>query len=112
MVAEATADPRRRDGRQGLISRFLTTLAQGIKWLLLSLVFSVLTEWVGMALWWPEQGLDHSRDMLTAEIGFLQADFGRSLVTSDPARYTKSVADRTYYVLFEFTRIAGTASGW
>ncbi|RME17962.1 MAG: TIGR03747 family integrating conjugative element membrane protein, partial [Alphaproteobacteria bacterium] len=46
------------------MSRFLTTLAQGVKWLLLSLVFSILTEWVGMAFWWPEQGLDHSRDML------------------------------------------------
>ncbi len=44
--------------------------------------------------------------MLAAEIGYLQADFGRSLVSSDPARFTKTVADRTYYVLFEFTRIA------
>ena len=105
MVAEATADPRRREVRQGLISRFLTTLARGVKWLLLSLVFSILTEWVGMAFWWPEQGLDHSRDMLAAEIGFLQADFGRSLVSSDPAQFTKTFADRTYYVLFEFTRI-------
>ena len=105
MVAEATADPRRREVRQGLISRFLTTLAQGVKWLLLSLVFSILIEWVGMALWWPEQGLDHSRDMLAAEIGFLQADFGRSLVSSNPAQFTKTFADRTYYVLFEFTRI-------
>ena len=58
-----------------------------------------------MAFWWPGKGLDHSRDMLAAEIGFLQADFGRSLVSSDPAQFTKNVADRTYYVLFEFTRI-------
>ena len=43
-MAETTADPRRRDVRQGLISNFLTMLAQGIKWLLLSLVFSILTE--------------------------------------------------------------------
>lgn len=32
-------------------------------------------------------------------------DFGRSLVSSDPAQFTKTVADRTYYVLFEFTRV-------
>ena len=105
-MAEATADPRRRDVRQGLISNFLTTLAQGIKWLLLSLVFSILTEWVGMAIWWPDQGLDHSRNMLAAEISYLQQDFGRSLVSSDPARFTKKVADKTYYVLFEATRFA------
>jgi integrating conjugative element membrane protein (TIGR03747 family) len=105
-VVEAVADPRRRDIRRGPISSFLTTVAQGIKWLLLSLVFSILVEWVGMVLWWPDQGLDHSRNMLAAEIGYLRADFGRSLVSSDPALFTKTVADKAYYVLFELTRIA------
>jgi len=105
-MAESAADARRRDVRQGLISRFLATFAQGIKWLLLSLVFSVIMEWVGMVFWWPDEGLAHSRDMLAAEIGYLQADFGRSLVSSDPARFTRAVADKTYTILFEFTRIA------
>jgi integrating conjugative element membrane protein (TIGR03747 family) len=105
-MAEAVADPRRREVRQGLISRLLTTAAQGIKWLLLSLVFSVLVEWVGMTFWWPEEGLGHSRAMLEAEIGYLKADFGRSLVSSNPARFTKDVADEAYFVLFEVTRIS------
>ncbi len=102
----AETDPRRRDIRQGLISTFLTIIAQGIKWLLLSLVFSIIIEWAGMVLWWPEKGLTHSREMLAAEIGYLQADFGRSLVSSDPAQFAKTVADKTYYVLFELPRIA------
>ncbi|MDZ7753206.1 MAG: TIGR03747 family integrating conjugative element membrane protein [Gammaproteobacteria bacterium] len=106
MGSEAAADPRRREVRQGLLSTLLTTVAQGIKWLILSLVFSVIIEWVGMVFWWPDEGLEHSRDMLAAEIGYLQADFGRSLVSSDPAQFTKTVADQTYYVLFEFTRVA------
>ena len=105
-MAETTTTPRRQEVRQGLISSALTTFAQGIKWLLLSLVFSILIEWSGMVLWWPDEGLNHSRDMLAAEIGYLQADFGRSLVSSDPAVFTKTVADKTYYVLFEVTRIA------
>ena len=104
-MAEAVADPRRGDVRQGLISKALSTLAQAIQWLLLSLVFSVLVEWAGMVLWWPEQGLDHSRGMLAAELGYLDADFRRSVVTSDPARFARTVADKTYYALFEFTRI-------
>jgi len=104
-MAETSTDPRRGDVRQGLISNFLTTVAQGIKWLLLSLVFSILTEWIGMVIWWPDQGLNHSRNMVAAEIHYLQQDFGRSLVSSDPARFTKTVADKTYYVLFEATRI-------
>jgi integrating conjugative element membrane protein (TIGR03747 family) len=43
--------------------------------------------------------------MLLAEIGYLQTDLGRSLISADPARFTKTIADRTYYVLFELTRI-------
>jgi integrating conjugative element membrane protein (TIGR03747 family) len=105
-MAEAVADPRRREVRQGLISRLLTTAAQGIKWLFLSLLFSILIEWVGMTFWWPEEGLGHSRAMLEAEIGYLKADFGRSLVSSNPARFTKDVADKAYFVLFEVTRIS------
>ena len=104
-MAEAPADPRRREVRQGLISEGLTTLAQALQWLLLALVFSVLIEWVGMVLWWPEQGLEHSRHMLAAELGYLNADFRRSVVTSDPARFAKAVADKTHYALFEWTRI-------
>ena len=105
-MAETATAPRRQDVRQGLLSSFLTTLAQGIKWLLLSLVFSILIEWTGMVLWWPEEGLNHSRDMLAAEIGYLQTDFGRSLLSSDPALFTKAVADKTYHVLFEVTHVA------
>ena len=104
-MAEAVADPRRGDVRQGLLSKGLSTLAQAIQWLLLSLVFSVIIECAGMVLWWPEEGLDHSRRMLAAELGYLDADFRRSLVTSDPARFAETVADKTYYALFEFTRV-------
>ncbi len=59
-MAETVSDPRRREVRQGLVSTALTTLAQGVQWLLLALLFSILTEWAGMVLWWPEEGLQHS----------------------------------------------------
>lgn len=103
-MAESVADPRRTAVRQGLISKGLTAVAQAIKWLLFSLLFSIVVEWVGMNLWWPEQGLNHSRMMLSHEIGYLDTDFRRSIVTSDPARFAKKVADGTYHYLFEVTR--------
>ena len=102
-MTEAVADPRRREVRQGLVSTMLTSLAQGVQWLLLALLFSILTEWAGMVFWWPEEGLQHSRSMLEAEIGYLDSDFRRSIMTSSPAEFAKTVADKTYYVLFEFT---------
>jgi integrating conjugative element membrane protein (TIGR03747 family) len=104
-MAEAAADPRRGEVRQGPISRGLTTLVQVLTWLLLSLVFSVLVEWVGMVLWWPEEGLGHSRAMLEAELGYLDADFRRSVVTSDPVRFANRVADKIHHALFELTRV-------
>lgn len=103
-MAESVADPRRTAVRQGAISKGLTAIAQAIKWLLFSLLFSIIIEWVGMNLWWPDQGLDHSRNMLANEIGYLDRDFHRSIVTSDPARFAKQVADGSYHYLFEVTR--------
>jgi len=105
LMAEAVADPRRTDVRRGLVSKGLTTVAQGIKWLLFSLLFSIVVEWAGMVLWWPEQGLEHSRTMLSKEISYLDTDFRRSIVTSDPARFAKEVADGTHHYLFEFTGV-------
>ena len=103
-MAESVADPRRRVVQEGLISKSLTATAKVLQWLLLSLVFSIFTEWAGMVLWWPEEGLDHSRAMLATEIRYLDTDFRRSVVTSDPARFAKRFADNTYYYLFEVTR--------
>ena len=104
-MAEAMADPRRREVQQGLTSRMLTMVAKGMQWLLLALLFSILSEWVGMVFWWPDKGLQHSRSMLEAEIGYLDSDFRRSVVTSSPAAFAKAVADNAYYALFEFTRV-------
>jgi len=78
-------------------------VAQIIQWLIFSLIFSIIIEWAGMILWWSDEGLDHSRIMLVKEIQYLDRDFRRSIMTSDPARFTKQVADKTYYYLFEFT---------
>ena len=103
-MAEAAADPRRRVVQEGLISKSLTATAKIIQWLLLSLVFSIIIEWAGMVFWWQEEGLDHSRTMLVKEISYLDIDFKRSIVTSDPARFAKQFADNTYHYLFEVTR--------
>jgi len=103
-MAEAVADPRRRVVQQGLIAKSFTAAAKLIQWLLLSLVFSILVEWAGMVLWWPDEGLAHSRTMLTTEISYLDTDFRRSIVSSDPARFAKRISDNTYHYLFEVTR--------
>ena len=103
-MAEAVAEPRRRVVQDGLISKSLTAAAKTIQWVLLSLVFSIIIEWIGLVLWWPEEGIEHSRTMLAMEISYLDTDFRRSVVTSDPARFAKRFADNTYHYLFKVTR--------
>ena len=103
-MAEVVADPRRRVVQEGLISKSLTAVAKVMQWLLLSLLFSIIIEWAGMVLWWPGEGIEHSRAMLVREISYLDTDFRRSVVTSDPARFAKRFADNTYHYLFEVTR--------
>ncbi len=104
-MAEPVTDPRRRVVQEGLIAKSLTATAKVIQWILLSLLFSIIVEWTGMVLWWPEEGTEHSRTMLTTEISYLEFDFfRRSVVTSDPAQFAKRFADNTYHYLFEVTR--------
>jgi len=100
-----TTDPRRPVTRPGTFSRVLTGLAQCLKWLFLSLIFSVLIEWIGMVFWWEEQGLDHSRQMLVSELQFLGADFHRSWLTAHPMQFASDLSDRFYHIAFEWTGI-------
>jgi len=104
MAERAGAHPA-RDAQQGTLTRLFGCLSQALYWLLFALLFSIVLEWVGMVLWWPEEGLQHSRDMLAAEVRYLQVDFRRSLVSVDPARFAQTVADKAYVVLFEWTRL-------
>src|SRR5210317_1113932 len=103
-VAEP-ADPRRSVASPGMFSRILTGIAQCFKWLFLSLVFSILVEWIGMVFWWEEQGLVHSRQMLVNELQFLGTDFHRSWLTAHPMQFASDLSDRFYYIAFEWTRI-------
>lgn len=98
-------DPRRPAAEPGTLARALTGLAQCLKWLVLSLAFSILFEWIGMVFWWEEQGLLHSRRMLQAELSYLDDDLRRSLMTPDPARFASDLAAKAYHFLFELTHV-------
>jgi hypothetical protein len=92
-TAEPT-DPRRPLTHPSLISRLQNVIAQSQKWLLLSLLASILIEWLGMLFWWPEQGLEHSRQMLVNELHYLSSDFQHSWLTHQPVQFAKDLSDR------------------
>lgn len=69
--------------------------------LLVSLLLSILLEYAGMLLLWPEQGWQHSHAMLEAELGWLGEHFRQSLLHSDPARLARHGIDVLQQLLFQ-----------
>ncbi len=84
----------------------ITAVAKAVFWLFFALVFSIVVEWVGMVLWWPEARTEHSQRLLAQELEYLNTDFRRSVVTRDTVAYVRQFVDMSYEVLFEWTRLA------
>jgi integrating conjugative element membrane protein (TIGR03747 family) len=87
--------------RPGLLAASLTCVAQVLAWLFFAWIIAIAVEWLGMRLWWPEEGLGHSRRVLETELRFLEIDFRRSLVSADPVHFVRDAAARTQAALSE-----------
>ncbi len=105
-MSNPASRPDPRSGR-GWITRILSSIFRLGGWLVGSLVLSILVEWVGMVFWWPDEGIDHSRALLEAEIGYLQNDFRRSVLARDPTRFALGLATRMDHLLFDAARWDG-----
>jgi integrating conjugative element membrane protein (TIGR03747 family) len=91
---------------QGLVAATLIRMMQVIVFMLLTLFFSVLIEWLGMATdYWDEPGTQHSEKMLAQEISYLNEDFKRSAIVEQPAQFARHFADNFYDITFRKTRI-------
>ena len=90
---------------QGLIGSILTNSIKVVFFLLLTLVFSILTEWVGMTVIWPEQGSQHSQQMLAHELAFLNDDFQHSALVEHPKQFAVQFGRSLYHYSVEVTGI-------
>ena len=91
---------------QGLISTTITRLMQLFFFLLMTLLFSIIIEWLGMATkYWEQPGIEHSEKMLAQELSYLNEDFKRSAIVEKPATFAKNFADRFYHITFQATGI-------
>ncbi|MEE9413450.1 MAG: TIGR03747 family integrating conjugative element membrane protein [Methylococcales bacterium] len=86
---------------QGVIGSLLTGVIKLMFFLLLTLVFSILTEWIGMTLIWPEQGKQHSQQMLERELGYLNEDFKHSAIVEQPQQFAGQFAAVFHHYLVE-----------
>ncbi|MNZ11301.1 hypothetical protein D3C78_281640 [compost metagenome] len=78
----------------------------GLPWkvlglLLVSLLFSVLLEYAGLLLFWPEQGWRHSQAMLHTELSWLGEHFRQSLITSQPGQSVRQLVESLHEWLFQ-----------
>ena len=89
MVARAPA-VQREPKKPGAVGRVIGALAKLTSTLVLALLCSVLLEWLGMAVWWPEERVLHSERVLAQELRYLSEDFDESVWTR-PATFARTL---------------------
>ena len=76
-----------------------------IQWILLSLLFSIIVEWAGMVLWWPEEGTEHTAAPCSPRRSAIRVRTSDA-VSSHLTRHSlpNALPINTYHYLFEVTR--------
>ncbi|MGR9052267.1 MAG: TIGR03747 family integrating conjugative element membrane protein [Gammaproteobacteria bacterium] len=100
----ATATPRRstssssaQQAEQGVIGATFTRLMTLLAFAVMTLLFSIATEWIGIATqFWDEPGTQHSELMLRQELEYLNRDFRQSAIVEQPVRFARGFANAFY----------------
>lgn len=100
-----TAKHQQQYREKGWISNALGVPFSLLGILLVSLFFSIVTEWIGLYFFWSEQGWHHSRDMLNNELDWLSTSFNQSLLIQNPDHSVRKIIGLAYEWGFEKTGI-------
>lgn len=100
MKDPAAATQREQARQQGLFASLVTLPLRLLGVLLGSLLLSILIEYAGMHLFWPEQGWRHAQGMLDYELSHLSTHFTRSTVVQEPGRTAHELVEGAYQWLF------------
>ena len=88
-TAQTTVAQRAGSGSgRGLVG----TLLSAVFWLFLSLLFSIVIEWIGLTFWWPDEGPQHAISMYERELTYFSGELTTSIVVADPAGFAASFA--------------------
>ncbi|KKN53322.1 hypothetical protein LCGC14_0603590 [marine sediment metagenome] len=96
--------------QKSLMGRWLSRIITMAIWLLLALLMSIITEWIGMNTKWSDEGVEHSRMMVKTELGYLNEDFQKSLIVQRPVQYAENVASAMHHFMYEKTGIMALLS--
>jgi len=84
-----------------LIGSVLSTITAFVFWLVMSLVFSILTEWIGIATVWQEQGRQHAVNTLAQDMRHLDQLITQK--TSGAAQYIRNKTESLNDWIFRHT---------
>lgn len=105
-MAEQKVQQQQPQEPKTIVGKTLRLIAKIIGLLLISLVVSLLIEYVGIAFWWPDEGWRHSKDMLDTELGWLDEGFKQSLILSTPGATIGMILDTSFDWIFIKTGLA------
>ncbi|SFN78914.1 TIGR03747 family integrating conjugative element membrane protein [Xenorhabdus japonica] len=73
---------------------------QLIGFIVMSWLFSLLLEYLGMTFLWQNEGASHSQTMMNTELQFLSTEFTQSLLLSEPSQTVSDWLTQAYQWLF------------
>lgn len=100
MSDPATTAQRQQVRQRGFVSSALTLPFRLFGVLCGSLLLCILVEWVGMHLFWPEQGWRHAQAMMHYELDQLSNHFTRSVVVQEPGQTAHRLIDGAHEWIF------------
>ncbi|MDO9521857.1 MAG: TIGR03747 family integrating conjugative element membrane protein [Pseudohongiella sp.] len=100
MSDPAVAAQRQQVRQRGFLASLVTLPFRFFGVLCGSLLLCILIEWIGMHLFWPEQGWRHAQDMVAYELDQLSTYFTRSVVVQEPGRTAHRVVEWAYEWVF------------
>ena len=101
--------PPKKRKEPGLIGKLFSALIQLCVWLVISLILSIVIEWIGMRWFWPEQGADHAKKVFMTDQNYLNDQLRESSLsiknhivtfTNDAATWVENQSG--FNALFEF----------
>lgn len=75
-------------------------IGKTISFLILSLILSVIVEWVCMSFIWSEPGAEHSKKMMLDEFNWFSTEFQQSLLYSQPVALAEHIISFLYEWIF------------
>jgi integrating conjugative element membrane protein (TIGR03747 family) len=114
-MASESSDSMPQRKEPGFIGRLFSGMLNIVFWLCLSLLISIMIEWIGITFFWSEQGANHAKNMLKNEQRFLnqrlvgQTNHTIQTIVDTTQAINQWVADTSAKTSRQFTHIRRNA---